>query len=171
MYLQLSTLWQDWNQQYYQGHRHLWTPTPATLTIGTPIESTPKGVKRGLPHDTRPLSSFKRRQAFSISETRDPLHIDGFQYNAQYKILICISCESALQTSPSAWYWHLNSTHRILGPACKTLMERFRTYDLYPAKDIVAPLCRVLVVQGLRILSGFCCRICPPHNRAFMTTC
>jgi hypothetical protein len=96
--------------------------------------------------------------------------MDGFRYDAQYKILICISCESALQTAQPAWYRHLNTTHRILGPACKTLIERFGTYDLCPAKDLVAPIHRVPAVLGLRILAGFCCRVCPPVERAFMTT-
>jgi hypothetical protein len=169
MYLQLSTLWQDWNDQYYQDHRHLWTSTRPNFTPRTAIGSCPKSSKRILPCDSHSLSPPRKRKAQSGS--RELLNSDGFQYNAQYKILICISCESALQTSPAAWYSHLNSIHRILGPACKALIERFRTYDLCPAKDLVAPHVRVPPIPGLRIQSGFRCRACPLENRPFMTRC
>jgi hypothetical protein len=54
MYLQLSTLWQDWNRQYYEGHRHLWTPAAVTPASGAAIESESRGLKRGLPPGSLP---------------------------------------------------------------------------------------------------------------------
>ena len=140
MYLQLSTLWQDWNRQYYEGHCHLWTPAAVTLASGAAMESESRGLKRGLPPDSLPVSSLKKRQVPLIAVPRAPLDMDGFCYDAQYKILICISCKSALQTAQITWYQYLNTTHWILGPACKMYIEHFGTYDLCPPKDLVTPI-------------------------------
>jgi hypothetical protein len=65
MYLQLSTLWQDWNEQYYQDHRHLWTSARPTFTIATAIESVPESFKRSLPYDSNSLYLLPRREGFT----------------------------------------------------------------------------------------------------------
>ncbi|PMD52182.1 uncharacterized protein K444DRAFT_545924 [Hyaloscypha bicolor E] len=97
MYLQLSTLWQDWNRQYYEDHRNLWTTAAVTPATGAAIKSESRGLKRGLPADSLPVSSLNKRQAPLIAAPRASLDMDGFRYDAQYKILICISCESAFK--------------------------------------------------------------------------
>jgi hypothetical protein len=86
--------------------------------------------------------------------------LDGFVYNTEYKILICIACESIIQPEPTAWYRHLNSVHRITGPHCKTLLERFATYDLCPFKELTLPIEKSAPIPGLKVQECFRCNIC-----------
>jgi hypothetical protein len=171
MYLQLSTLWQDWNEQYYQNHRHLWSSAPTDRTPSDVVDLGTKGIKRSLPPDDRSLPGLNKRRAGSIPASKVPLETDGFQYNAQFKILICMSCESIIQPEPTAWYRHLNSIHRITGPLCKTLLERFATYDLCPLKELPVPAEKIAPIPGLKIQESFRCNICPgPLGPSHFTT-
>ncbi|TVY74225.1 hypothetical protein Focb16_v005475 [Fusarium oxysporum f. sp. cubense] len=85
MYYRLSTTWQDWNTQYYRDNCQTPEKEPCkslditshtckrTSSLESP-ERTPKGVKTA-----------------TGGEKLDDLS-DGFIYNSQYKILICITC-------------------------------------------------------------------------------
>jgi hypothetical protein len=81
-------------------------------------------------------------------------------YNAEYKILICITCESIVLPEPTACYRHLNGVHRITGPLCKVLLERFATYDLCSFKELTVPRERIARIPGLKVQNGFRCKVC-----------
>jgi hypothetical protein len=95
---------------------------------------------------------------------------DGFVYNTEYKILICVACESIIQPEPTACYRHLNSVHRITGPLCKTLLKRFTTYDLCPFKELSVPQEKITPIPGLKVQESFRCNICPsPLGPSYFT--
>jgi hypothetical protein len=87
MYNRLSKLWQDWNQQYdrrnaertglascSQNRDEIHTNTEV-------LERQSKRIKKGNPTTDRDADKLA----------------DGFIYNAQYQILICVSCGSMIQ--------------------------------------------------------------------------
>jgi hypothetical protein len=165
MYLRLSTLWQDWNQQYYYDHRPKLVSDPATSYPSPPVSSPSTGSKRiASPlSDTRiPKKICQPSTSFTTS--------DGFLYNAKYKILICVACESIILPEPTALYRHLNNIHRITGPLCKALLERFTTYDLCPFKELLVPQEKIASIPGLKVQESFRCNICPsPLGTSYFT--
>lgn len=165
MYLQLSNLWQDWNKKYYEEHRHMWTS--ASATSSTVMIPEGRGTKRRMPLGTLLSTRLNKRQAVPIS----PTSTDGFRYDTEYRILICTSCGIALQSSPKAWYRHLNSVHRVLGSECKTLLQRFGTYDICETNELIIPTQRIVAIEGLRVIDGFRCRVCLPSRQNCMTIC
>jgi hypothetical protein len=83
---------------------------------------------------------------------------DGFLYNCQYQILICITCGSMVQPGTRSLYSHLNTIHQITGAACKTLIERFSQYELCRFSQLCIPNQKVAQIQGLPVYKGFRCR-------------
>jgi len=176
LYRRLSTQWQQWNEQYYRDHRHLWgSPWNAVPGTGVPQDTASAGQKRPSPSDPTQSLGLNKKQASSAlllqcNTDRAQSDSSGFLYNAQYKIIICVSCGLALQSSSRAWYRHLTLTHRILGSECKALVERFETYDLCAAEDLTVPVQPVAAIEGLRVIDGFRCRICPSSSKDFLTS-
>ncbi|KAH6974033.1 hypothetical protein EDB80DRAFT_831381 [Ilyonectria destructans] len=154
MYYQLSTTWQEWNQQYYHEICRASKPRPhipmTTGYEGRKRAASPDNLGRG---SKKVMASFDNDKSKSLS--------DGFIYNAQYQILICTGCESMVQPGTKSFYRHLNSIHRITGTACKTLMDRFNSYTLCPSSELAVPTKRVPRIAGLPIHKGFRCNICP----------
>jgi hypothetical protein len=153
MYYRLSTLWQSWNCQYYRDH----CLPPERVAYPSPASSSPLGSKRqaGL-SGSSPSSKRTCNPQLAI----DTAPLDGFIYNPEYKVLICITCESIIQPAPASWYTHLNSIHRLRGTPCKSLLERFATYDLCPFEDLPRPQEKVAQIPGLKVQEGFRCCIC-----------
>jgi hypothetical protein len=163
LYRRLSTLWQEWNEQYYRDHCHLWgelkppgnhaqTPAP------TPASSTGKGpLKRGCETEQPHLHSSP--QVKRPCPGNAPL-IAGFRYDPRSKVLICLACESALQTTEAAWY-HLRTAHKIIGVASKALIQQFAQYELAPVEDINIPAPKGPPIPGLQKLHGYRCDTCP----------
>ena len=135
MYLQLSNLWQDWNAKYYNDYRSLCNSS--TLSALPIVEKN--GTKRKLPLDVLLSERLNKRKPSPMLGIAHPDNGNGFRYDEQYKIIICISCESALQQSPKSWYQHLSSMHRILGSESKALIQRFQEYDVSPLSELVIP--------------------------------
>jgi hypothetical protein len=84
-------------------------------------------------------------------------------YNAEYKILICITCESIILQKSTAYYRHLNEVHRITGPLCKALLAHFAAYDLCPFEELPAVQERVAPIPGLKVQDGFRCHVCSTY--------
>ena len=116
------------------------------------------------------MRDWKKTCTLSDSSANTIASLDRFLYNAKYKILICIACESIIQPEPIACYRHLNSVHRITGPLCKTLLERFATYDLCLFKELLMPRKKIPLISGLKVQKGFRCNVCPsPLGPAYFT--
>jgi hypothetical protein len=157
MYLRLSTLWQEWNQQYYLDHCQKPVLDQANPYPSPPASSPITRCKR--PASPSSYESSEKRVC-GLSDINQATS-DGFIYNAEYKILICVACESIIQPEPTAWYRHLNSVHRVTGPLCKTLLERFATYDLCPFRELSHPIEKITPILGLKVQECFRCNICP----------
>ncbi|KAK2468840.1 hypothetical protein H9L39_19602 [Fusarium oxysporum f. sp. albedinis] len=107
MYYRLSTTWQDWNTQYYRDNCQTPEREPykslditshackRTSSLKSP-ERTPKRVKTAM--DGEKLNDLS----------------DGFMYNLQYKVLICITCGSMVQPETKSLYTpkHHSSDYR-----------------------------------------------------------
>jgi hypothetical protein len=166
MYLRLSTLWQDWNQQYYQDHHPNLVSDPTASYPSPPALSPLAGSKR----PASPSSSGRSKKKICNPSSTESATSDGFLYNTEYKILICVACESIIQPEPIACYRHLNNIHRITGPPCKTLLERFATYDLCPFKELSVPQEKIAPIPGLKVQESFQCNICPsPLGPSYFT--
>ena len=154
MYYRLSTMWQEWNQQYYHEHCRASKPKPCV-----PLTTGSKGRKRAAsPND--PKRGLKRVMTSVNNNDMNGL-LDGFIHNAQYQILICAACGSMVQPETKSFYSHLNSIHRITGTACEALMDRFSAYELCPFSELAVPKEKVPRIAGLPIHRGFRCNICP----------
>ncbi|KAH6975566.1 telomere-associated recQ-like helicase [Ilyonectria destructans] len=153
MYYRLSTIWQDWNQQYHQQSSRSMEPEACTS----------KRCKRlaGPDDPTRRLKKVKTSSSSSSTNNHMNDLTDGFIYNAQYRVLICVSCGSMIQPGVKSFYSHLNSIHRITGLACKALIERFQTYELCPFGMLSVPKGKILQIPGLTVYRGWRCNICP----------
>ncbi|KAH7137817.1 hypothetical protein EDB81DRAFT_75097 [Dactylonectria macrodidyma] len=182
MYRQLSTLWQSWNQQYYEEY---------CLAGGSHVvkdgDAVDDSAERGrcladaaAPdpgwRNKRPASpsssemARKKRKGLNISSsssgyltpgaaaTEPP---KGFIYNAEYQILICVTCESIIHPGRRSFYQHLNRKHRLMGPACKAYMERLSILQLRPLKELAVPRGKVAAIPGLRVHKAFRCNVCP----------
>ena len=180
MYRQLSLIWQEWNQQYYKDHC-LRLPDGTSAETNTALQEDKlsitnlpaAGAKRQY---KRPSSSSndlrarkKTRQALdlggknhnasSILESATAVPPEGFIYNAEYKIMICIACESMIQPGRSSIYDHLNR-HRIMGEVCKAYVKRISAFELLPFKELRMPRQVIRAVKGLRIHAAYKCEIC-----------
>lgn len=72
----------------------------------------------------------------------------GFLYNAEYKVMICIACELIIQPRRRLIYEHLNR-HRILGDVCKTYVDRISAFELLPFKELHTPQHAIQTINGL----------------------
>ncbi|KAJ4032987.1 hypothetical protein NW756_014038 [Fusarium oxysporum] len=118
MYYRLSTTWQDWNTQYYRDN----CQTPEKEPCKS-LDITSHTCKRTSSLES-PERTPKRVKTATGGEKLDDLS-DGFIYNSQYKILICITCGSMVQPETKSLYSHLNTIHRITGAACYISMDSF----------------------------------------------
>lgn len=159
MYRRLSDTWQEWTRQYYQE------------CYLRSREKSP-GINAAMPHgicNKRPAEPYGLSRASKTARTNNAASChnngqvdlaDGFLYNSQYQILICIMCGSMIQPGQKSFYNHLNKLHRITRLACKTLMERFSTFKLYSVQELAIPREKVRPVPGLAIHTAFKCNIC-----------
>ncbi|ENH73681.1 hypothetical protein Focb16_v005400 [Fusarium oxysporum f. sp. cubense] len=159
MYRRLSNIWQDWSRQYYQ-----------ECCLRSQEDST--GINAAMTHKVcskrlaepcslgRASKIARTRNAASCHDTGQTEYADGFLYNAQYQILVCIACESMIQPGQKSFYSHLNKLHRITGLTCKALMERFSTYKLCSFQELAIPREKVRPVPGLAIHPAFKCNVC-----------
>ena len=160
LYLRLSTLWQQWNERYYrdqccsQGLQRLLQPR-APVPSPRP-EGCSKKRRLGAEEPGGYMSDLPaKRQCLGPASP-----IVDFQYKSQYKVLLCLICESALQTTEIAWYRHLRTVHKILGPVCKARVQQFAQYELARPEDITPPLPCSPAITGLRLLKGYRCEAC-----------
>ena len=166
MYYRLSAIWQSWNRQYYQDYCQDPEPDRIQCQGIRSLHSSPPlppallaWLKRlAGPHLFYPDT---RKKVCSTGPSSDLNYQDGFVYNAEYRILICLACESMLQPRSASWYQHLNKHHRIKGSACKALLERFATYDLCTTIELSVPQKKIAPIPGLRVQEGFRCNMCP----------
>ncbi|KHO10690.1 hypothetical protein MAA_11741 [Metarhizium robertsii ARSEF 23] len=172
MYRQLSTLWQSWNQKYYEEHcsdrQNTIVEREQNLTADTNGLTARRENKRaGSPQHER---ENRKRQKVSVGDSTDLLGcsssnvsttetFDGFVYNAEYQILICVSCESVVSPGRQSLYGHLNR-HRILGPLCKAYIERFSSLQLTSLKELPRPQQMIPAIPHLRVYKAFRCNIC-----------
>lgn len=178
MYYRLSTIWQSWNRQYYEDHCQDRRPDQIlpreVASLPSPPPSSPPTLPAGLKRPASPGLSCPRapKQVCRTGPSCDPSPQGGFQYNAEYRVLICLACESILQPQSTAWYRHLNSLHQIKGPACKALLERFARYDLCALAELAVPQVKTAPIPGLKVQGGFRCNICPSSlGPSFFTIC
>ncbi|KAH6972651.1 hypothetical protein EDB80DRAFT_596203 [Ilyonectria destructans] len=154
MYRQLSTLWQSWNQEYY--NRHCIAKESAEsegISQFVGYEALREEVKGA-------SASCATRDIQSTSEVMTAQLPPGFIYNAEHQILICVACKSAISPGKKPLYSHLNRTHRILGPTCKAYIQRFSTLQLLPLSDIILPREKIPAIPGLRVFIVFRCSVC-----------
>ncbi len=180
MYRQLSTLWQEWNQKYYKDHCFSLLDGASAATCPPLRESQSStmilpgvGANEQL---KRPSSSSdnlriqkRQRQALDLSGNHQyitstvllatTMPPQGFLYNAEYKVMICIACESMLQPGRRSIYEHLNR-HRILGEVCKTYTDSISAFELLPFKELRTPQRAIKAINGLRIHAAYKCEIC-----------
>jgi hypothetical protein len=159
MYRRLSDIWQEWSRHYYEERclRSQEESTGVNAAFASKICS-----KRSAEPYRRDRASKKIRIGNTVSchDNDQTEFADGFLYNAQYQVLICIACESMIQPGQKSFYSHLNKLHRITGLACKTLMERFNTYALFSFQELATPREKVRPVPGLAIHTAFKCNVC-----------
>ncbi|EXM13432.1 hypothetical protein FOTG_18113 [Fusarium oxysporum f. sp. vasinfectum 25433] len=159
MYRRLSNTWQEWSRNYYE-------ECCLQLQEGSikPNTSVAHELchKRPAEPDGRDRASKKLRTKSDSScyDKNEANYSDGFLYNSEYQILICIACESMVQPGQGAFYRHLNNTHRITGLACKALIKRFNTYELCPFKKLVIPREKISPIPGLAVHTAFKCNVC-----------
>lgn len=164
MYRQLSTLWQSWNQEYYNRHciakesaesegisqcspTSAWKPNLRTRKKG---RGTAIGYE-ALPEEVKG-AGINCITAAQLSP--------GFIYNAEHQILICVACKSAISPGKMRLYGHLNRAHRILSPTCQDYIRRLSTLQLLPLKDISIPRKKIGAIPGLQIFKVFRCNTC-----------
>ncbi|PWI64582.1 hypothetical protein PCL_09512 [Purpureocillium lilacinum] len=97
MYRKLSTIWQDWNSQYHQSRDLSRAVSSAQRATSIRKLSVPITEKRRQESDNDDVSSPKRRkwkgkaeQSDSLSNN-DPHPPDGFLFNDEYGIIICVA--------------------------------------------------------------------------------
>lgn len=156
MYYRLSTMWQDWNQQYDE---------QCTRSIEPETCSHDQDRIHANLNDLKRQSKKRKISSQSINNSTNGL-TDGFVYNAEYRILICVSCGSMIQPGAKSFYSHLNSIHRITGLACKAFMERFQTYELCPFELLPLPEGKILQIPGLTVYEGWRCNVCLEVSRS-----
>ncbi|KAK2684445.1 hypothetical protein QWA68_016996 [Fusarium oxysporum] len=150
IYYRLSKIWHDWNRQY--DPRNITPRGPVTYSQNRDVMRANPGVSEQQQKRIEKGDSVSNKDKYNLS--------DAFIYNAQHRILICVSCGSMIQPGAKSFYGHLNSMHRITGSACKALMERFQTYDLCPFDELCIPTGIVPQIPGLTVFKGFRCNIC-----------
>ncbi|KAH7231095.1 hypothetical protein BKA59DRAFT_497663 [Fusarium tricinctum] len=159
MYRRLSNIWQEWSRSYHEecclqlqeGSTEPNTTVADELCLKRPAEPNCKD---------RVLKKLKTDSNTSCYNNNETNYSNGFLYNPEYQILVCITCESMVQPGQSAFYRHLNNTHRIKGLACKALIKRFNAYELCPFKKLVIPREKISPVPGLAVHTAFKCNVC-----------
>ena len=173
MYSQLSGLWQHWNKEYYYRHCVAKESAPAQVPPCNPVgASTPnlgyrsKGMGPASRHDvSREIKVHAMnddpRDTQSCPGDKAPQAPQGFIHNREHQILIYVTCKSAISPGRRALYRHLNRKHRILGPACRSYVERLGSLELLPPlKDVTTPRDKIIAIPGLRVFRLFRCNIC-----------
>ncbi|EFZ03297.2 tlh3 [Metarhizium robertsii ARSEF 23] len=142
MYRQLSTLWQNWNSQYYDQYCAAKCSGVTENAAGQPADrkqslenNTQSNIRGQKKRGFRDLSSEACRKKSKVVSTSATGHEDnlttqasveefpkGFIYNREYQILICVACESVVSPGKRSFYHHLNR-HRILGPVSLNSMD------------------------------------------------
>jgi hypothetical protein len=163
MYRQLSTLWQDWNWRYFRDYcidRGVAAAEPSAPPSTMP--SAGKQKRQG--SHSEDVRIQKRRKVQNTDQSRGAYPgadaINGFIFNRQYGILICVPCKSMIQPGRASLYKHLNSQHRITGQICKDLLERLNKFPLRPFEELDVPGEKVTAVPGLQIQEAFRCNLC-----------
>lgn len=180
MYRQLSTLWQNWNVEYYNQHcveECSISKEDAAQKLASEIQysattlasNTTATQKRRQSINLGSTGRCKRRKGVSTTDTsyNNDIALEasvegfpkGFIHNAEYQILICVACESIISPGRRSFYDHLNR-HRILGPVCKAYIERFSTLQLPPIKELSRPHQIVPAIPYLRVYRAFRCNVC-----------
>ncbi|EXL65654.1 hypothetical protein FOPG_18126 [Fusarium oxysporum f. sp. conglutinans race 2 54008] len=159
MYRRLSNIWQDWSRQYY--HEYCLRSNEESSGMNAAIAHKVCAKRVAEPCDPSRSSKIARTSnAASCHDTVQTEYADGFLYNAQYQVLVCIACKSMIQPGQKSFYSHLNKLHRITGLACKALMEQFSTYKLCSFQELAVPRQKVRPVPGLAIHTAFKCNVC-----------
>ncbi|PWI64550.1 hypothetical protein PCL_09563 [Purpureocillium lilacinum] len=166
MYQRLSTIWQDWNSQYHQSGELRRAISPVHGATNSRISSTSiKGSQRR-EIGVDDVSSPKRRKRKESAEqpdgqSHDESHPpDGFIFNDQYGIIICVECESMVQPGRKSQYRHLRSQRHAAGSHCQDLLERLSRFPVSSTEQLVTPQKTVPVIPGLKIYDAFRCNIC-----------
>jgi hypothetical protein len=170
MYYRLSTIWQEWNEQYY-------TENCSNLKVEShetqkSIAHKSRGSKR--PVDDGDSDRASKRVMTGVNNSQhhhdENDYPDGFLYNVQYQVLICVTCGSIVQPGAKSFYAHLNNIHRITGAACKALIDRFGSYNLRPFNELTVPHEKVPQITGLPVHRGFRCNECPDQSGSLYFT-
>jgi hypothetical protein len=90
MYYRLSAMWQDWNVQYYRDNCQPQDKEPCKS-----LNVTLHTWKRASSPESPERAPKRVKTALGGENTNDLS--DGFLYNCQYQILICITCGSMVQ--------------------------------------------------------------------------
>ncbi|EGU73455.1 hypothetical protein FOXB_16035 [Fusarium oxysporum f. sp. conglutinans Fo5176] len=155
MYRRLSNIWQDWSRQYY--HEYCLRSNEESSGMNAAIAHKVCAKRVAEPCDPSRSSKIARTSnAASCHDTVQTEYADGFLYNAQYQVLVCIACKSMIQPGQKSFYSHLNKLHRITGLACKALMEQFSTYKLCSFQELAVPRQKSLY-EGLTMYGGYIC--------------
>ncbi|OAQ57815.2 DEAD/DEAH box helicase domain-containing protein [Pochonia chlamydosporia 170] len=177
MYRRLSALWQAWNREYYMQHcvegssgsRNA-SAKLAMEDLGLTITSTTQRTsaqKRRQSEDPSTDHAQRRKKILSNGGTKGDVTAagaikegfpNGFIYNAEYRILICVACESMVFPGKPSFYTHLNR-HRILGSLCKAYIEWFGRLQLAPPKELSRPKKTIPAIPHLKIYRSFRCNI------------
>lgn len=93
MYYRLSKIWQDWNQQYDE---------QGSKSIEPEICSRKQDKTCGNPDGPKRQSKKMKTSSSTNNNSTNDL-TDGFIYNAQHRILICVSCGSMIQPGANSF--------------------------------------------------------------------
>lgn len=163
MYFRLCKIWQQWNEAYYKQHcmheaKHLHECNSA-MPSRKRAQSLHAGVDGPRKRRLADLGNTDDSQ-LSVIEAKTTGTIASFTYNASYKVVICVACESMMQPGGSRpFYYHLNA-HRITGLACDKLVKCLKSLDLVPVRDLNTPLHPVQAIYGLTVHPAFKCELC-----------
>ena len=159
MYRQLSTLWQDWNQLYYNDNYIMKQGDEAEPAKPIKRLNSPSDPKRPAKRRKDLLTDLSKLNHPDIPDTSTVGPPEGFIFNAQYHIVICIACESMVQPGKSSIYQHLNR-HGIIGTTCKAYMQHLLALKLRAFRELALPLQVIPAIKGLHLYSAFKCEIC-----------
>jgi len=165
MYRRLSTIWQDWNSQYRQSTdlRRAISPAHGATTIRVPSTSIKGNKRQEISIDD--VSCPKRRKRNNTAEqSTSPSHDgahppDGFIFNDQYGIIICVQCESMVQPGRKAQYRHLRSQHHAASKHYQGLLDRLSRFPVSSPEQLITPQETVPAIPGLKIYDAFRCNI------------
>ncbi|KJZ70143.1 hypothetical protein HIM_10450 [Hirsutella minnesotensis 3608] len=157
MYRRLSTLWQDWNYQYHQSQDLSRAMSPARGAVTLRNSSVPNRENKRQASGDDDINSHKRRKWKDNVEQSDSLSNDGphppdgFIFNDQYGIIICVACESMVRPGRKSQYRHLRTQHHATGSDCQGLLEKLGRFPLLSLEQLVVPQETVPAIPGLRL--------------------